>query len=686
MKKAFRKAFLSGSVGMLLAGHGAALAASQTDDSRRLPENRRLLEKVMVTAEAPDEGVQWQTDPRLPRQPVPASDGADYLKTIPGFTAVRNGGSNADPVLRGLFGSRLNLLSNAGSMPGACPSRMDNPMSYVAPETFDRLVVIKGPQTVAWGQGASAGTVRFERDMAHLEALGRHGHASAMLGSHGRRDAHLDSRAGFERGYVRVIGSHSEAKDYRAGDGGGRVPSHWHKWSADAVAGWTPDENTVLELSLGRGDGEARYAGRSMDGSAFKRDATTLRLEKTGFDGALQKLQASLYRNQADHVMDNYSLRQPNPRGMMPRPMASQVERLTQGGRAALEWRWPGVELVVGADAFNSSHTRRRAMGRGAYRAVPRMTDALMRNRGVFVEAGREAQAGSRWVAGLRHDRASVFDRRLAAESATAGQRRNRALGSGFVRYEWQGQAGLSGFAGLGQVRRMPDYWELFSPQRGPHGAANAFAGVQPERTTQLDIGLAWRSRALEAWLNAYLGRIDDYILFTYAPGPIGLRTQAGHVEARIRGLEAGVEYRPAEALTLGATLAQAWGENRTARAPLPQMPPLELRMSATWQAGNWSSGLLWRVVEAQTRIAPGQGSVIGRDLGQSPGFATLALNAGVRLSDRWQLSAGIDNLFDRAYSEHLNLSGSADFGYPADPVRILEPGRTLWMKLDFDY
>lgn len=34
-------------------------------------------------------------------------------------------------------------------------------------------------------------------------------------------------------------------------------------------------------------------------------------------------------------------------------------------------------------------------------------------------------------------------------------------------------------------------------------------------------------------------------------------------------------------------------------------------------------------------------------------------------------MTTGIDNLFNRTYSEHLNLAGSADFGYPALPVRI---------------
>ena len=84
----------------------------------------RTLDTLVVTAVAPSSPLQWVTDPRLPRQPVPASDGADYLKTVPGFSAIRNGGTNADPVLRGMSGSRLNILSNDGNLIGACPSCM----------------------------------------------------------------------------------------------------------------------------------------------------------------------------------------------------------------------------------------------------------------------------------------------------------------------------------------------------------------------------------------------------------------------------------------------------------------------------------------------------------------------------------------------------------------------------------
>ena len=97
-----------------------------------------------------DSPLTFITNPKTPRQPLPASDGTDYLKTIPGFSAIRNGGTNGDPVLRGMFGSRLNILTNGSAMPGACPARMDAPSSYISPETFDQLTVIKGPQTVLW--------------------------------------------------------------------------------------------------------------------------------------------------------------------------------------------------------------------------------------------------------------------------------------------------------------------------------------------------------------------------------------------------------------------------------------------------------------------------------------------------------------------------------------------------------
>ncbi|MCI1073723.1 TonB-dependent copper receptor [Stenotrophomonas maltophilia] len=669
---------------------GLAVAASLAHAAPA--EQARTLDTMVVTAAAPSSPLHWVTDPRLPRQPVPASDGADYLKTVPGFSAIRNGGTNGDPVLRGMFGSRLNILSNDGNLIGACPSRMDNPLSYIAPESFDRLTIIKGPQSVRWGAGASAGTVRFERDTPRFDEPGLRADASALAGSRNRNDQVLDLTLGHPTGYVRASGNRSEADDYKDGHGD-VVPSKWRKWNGDVAIGWTPDADTLLEISAGAGDAIARYAGRGMDGAAFERTSYAARFEKRNLPGAWDTLQANVYYNEADHVMDNYTLRTPNPHSMMPMPMASNVDRRTQGGRVSSEWRWQDVQLVAGVDGEDSRHRGRMGMGRDTYRQAAWETDANFRRYGVFTELTLGAGTDQRWISGLRIDRASARDERQSIRgmmgnrpNPSAGQTRKEWLGSGFLRYEQDLADGLTWYAGLGHSERMPDYWELFSPNHGPAGAVNAFTGVQPERTTQLDVGLQYKGPRVQAWVSAYAGQIQDYILFTYhGSGMMGM-SQARNVDARIAGAEAGLEVSLAEQWKLGGTLAYAWGENRDQQRPLPQMPPLEARLSANWEGERWSAGALLRAVTHQHRVADGQGNVVAQDLGPSAGFATFGLNAAYRFSSQLQLSAGVDNLFDRAYSEHLNLAGSADFGFPADPVRINEPGRSLWMKVNYRY
>lgn len=132
-----------------------------------------MLEDVVVTAPRSEEPLTVRTNPRAPRQPVPAHDGADYLKTIPGFSVIRKGGTDGDPVLRGMSGSRLNILLNGEVILGGCGGRMDPPTAYVFPAAYDRITVLKGPQTVLYGPGASAGTVLFERNTSRRG----HGHA-----------------------------------------------------------------------------------------------------------------------------------------------------------------------------------------------------------------------------------------------------------------------------------------------------------------------------------------------------------------------------------------------------------------------------------------------------------------------------------------------------------------------------
>ncbi|WP_323565487.1 TonB-dependent copper receptor [Pseudomonas sp. CCI4.2] len=658
-----------------------------------------VLEPTVITAVQQSSPLTIITNPKDPRQPVPASDGTDYLKTIPGFSAIRNGGTNGDPVLRGMFGSRLNIRTNGGLMLGACPFRMDAPSSYIAPETFDKLTVIKGPETVLWGPGASAGTVLFERGPEHFAQLGSRLSGSVLAGSNGRFDKVLDGAVGGPQGYLRAVGNQSQADDYKDG-GGHTVPSRWDKWNGDVSLGWTPDADTLLELTAGKGNGEARYAGRSMDGTQFKRESLGLKFEKSNLGGVLDKFETQVYYNYADHIMDNFRLRTPDPSSMMPMPMASEVDRRTLGGRMAATWKWTEVELITGVDALRSEHRVRDseyAMMTDTFTDTDEMAwskDAVEHNYGAFAELTWYAAERSRVITGARLDRALAKDYRqtlrsmsMSSSNPTAGDTRADTLPSGFARYEYDlADSPTTVYVGIGHVQRFPDYWELFSAGSGPAGTSNALSGVKPEKTTQIDFGVQYNRDDLQAWASGYVGQVQDYILFDYSTSMMGMSSsKAENVNARTLGGELGAAYRLTPNLKADATMAYAWGKNTSDGQALPQMPPLETRLGLTYQKGAWGAGALWRIVAEQNRVAVNQGNVVGQDFGKSAGFGVFSLNTSYRISKQLKVSTGVDNLLGKDYAEHLNLAGDAGFGYPGDKA-INEPGRTLWTKVDFSF
>lgn len=688
------------STALALALAAALVSAAQAADlaSAVQPDvASQTLDPVVVTAPAPIASLTVVVDPKAPYQPVPASDGADFLKSIPGFSVIRKGGSNGDPMLRGMAGSRLNVLVDGGQIGGGCPSRMDPPTAYISPELFDRVTVIKGPETVLYGPGNSAGTVLFDRDFKRYDAPGISLDGSLLGGSWGRNDQMLDMRAGTPTFYFGLSANHTHAQDYEDGDGQ-RVHSSWDRWNADATLGWTPDDDTRVELTAGQGNGQAAYAFSGMDGVKFLRRSVGLKLEREHVSSTISKLAAQVYYNYADHVMDNYTLRQPDPASMMPMAMASDVDRKTVGGRVAATLKLgESLSGVIGVDGSTNDHAGRiggpPGSMIGSYQDKPRRRDARMSSVGAFGEFTWRWAEKQRLISGARVDWAHArgYDLSVPAASSggmnmgmtatmTADASRSSTLPAGFVRYERDlASSPATFYAGIGHAERFPDYWELFG--RHVDTSVAAFTDTRPERTTQLDIGMQYHDPKMRAWISAYLGVVDDFILLHYGQGMMA-SSYASNVNARIAGGEAGMSYGFSRRLRADVSVAYAWGENRSDSRPLPQIPPLEARFGLNYDTGVWSTGALWRVATAQHRVAPGEGNIVGQDLGPTGGFAVFSLNGAYRLGNHVTLSAGVDNLFNRTYAEHVNAATVGLVGY-ANTVRVNEPGRTAWLKLN---
>lgn len=658
------------------------------------------LDPLVVTTTAPsDKPLETTIDAKAPAQPIPAQDGADILKTVPGFAVSRKGGADGEAVLRGQAGSRLSLLLDGESALGGCGHRMDPPTAYIFPAAFDHVTVLKGPQTVLYGPGNSAGVVLFERDLHRFESPGVVFDGSLIVASFGRNDQAATLRGGVPEFYALSAASRSESGDYRDGDGR-RVHSRYERSNMMAAAGWTPDANTQLELSGTVSEGHAAYGYSMMDATRLDRENVGLRFRKNAVSPLIAKIEGQVYYNSVDHVMDNYSLRSFTPSPMGTTPSASNPDHRLSGGRGLVVLNATLLTTAkFGVDFRSSRHRVRSTKNQPArpYQSLPRVADAAIDNCGVFGEVAQDLPLHQRLIAGLRLDEWRAEDKRTSiagmmssSPNPTAHERRKETHPEGFLRYEHDlnGRLGTV-FVGLGYTERAPDYWELIPNES--FGTKSSFR-VRPEKTIQLDPGLNLRRGPFTASVSTFYNEVSDYILVqTNVPktGGMGMAaskvTVTRNIEASSWGGEAGLDCRLDEHWKLDASLAYVRGRNRTDKLPLAQQPPLEARVGLAYMASAWSVGGLARFVDAQNRYALNQGTIVGQDLGRTGGFAVFSVNAGWSVSARALVTAGADNLFNRVYAEHLSRTSGAVTGYPVT-TRINEAGRTVWMRLTLKY
>ena len=639
-------------------------------------DSAHILAPIVVTAQQGNDahGLIVHANPKQPTQPIPAVDGAAYLQSIVGFNQIKNGGANGDVTFRGMFGSRIKILTDGTENLGACPSRMDNPASYVSPESYDKITVVKGPQTVQYAHTGSAATVIFEREPEQLtSAKPYRGQATVMLGSYGRLDQNVEAAVGDETKYARLNANRSIADSYQDG-AGNTVPSDWKKWNADLALGWTPNEDTWVELKGGKSDGEAVYAGRPMDGSKFARESLGLHVEKKNIGDVIKKVEAQVDYSYNDHVMDNFSLRKFNPADGMSMPMASNVARRTLNARVAMTQDWGKLQLISGIDSQKNEHTKRSGSLMSPYQNKARVGDMDFESYGAFGELSYAFNDQHKLVTGARVDQAKIDN--LATDTE-----RKETLPSGFVRIESELAEHVKTYAGLGYVERVPDYWELFSTKYH-QSAGTTFADLENEKTVQLDAGYQYEQGAFKSWASAYAGLINDYILTKYTSMT---DAHTRNVDATIAGAEVGMGYQFTDALQADVSAMYAWGENTTDNTPLPQISPLEGRLNLRYVQDRYTLGALLRVVDGQSRISKDEGNIVGYDLKESSGFGVLSLNGSYNLNKSVDVSVGVDNVLDKTYSEHLNKLGLNGTGSAAK-VQFNNSGRNYWARISMKF
>jgi iron complex outermembrane receptor protein len=627
-------------------------------------------------------------------------ESADILRDIPGVSGSRMGGHGTDPVIRGLGQTRLNVLLDGAYVHGGCPNRMDPPTAYAPPSSYEDITVIKGVQTLEYGGGGPGGTILFERETERFTAdEGLRADLEAGYRSNGDgRDVAADIAAGNEQAYARLIGSYVKANNYDDGDGN-EVRSGYKETSGTVIFGYTPNADTLLELSLEKQETrDLLFAGAGMDSPLADNDTYRLKFKRSDLPGALSSLRAELYRSEVEHVMDNYTLRTPaNPMMLMRAPSTSD----TTGGRVVAEVDSGLGQWKLGVDFQNNDRDATRTNDYSGMLNSVLWPGVTIDQTGVFGELTHPLDTRNRMIVGARYDRvtsdASKADvvpsmpplspNALYAMYYNGAQAEKRTENNwgGLLRLEHDLASGLGMvYAGLSRTVRTADATERFLASNGmtPDDRWVGNPGIDPEKHHQLEVGMQLQRNAWDLSASVYYNNVDGYILRDRFHQAGNNATIYRNVDATLYGTEVNLGYRWAANWRSEFGLAYVHADNDTDDRPIAQTPPLEGIASLEYNADNWDAGLRVRAAARQTRVDDDPLTGSGLDVDKTPGWAVVDVFGRYEVNDRVALNFGVDNLFDKNYAQHLNRSSAFD---PLQ-VQVNEPGVSAWVKLSAQF
>ena len=667
-----------------------------------------VLPEVEVIAEPPADPNQITIDLNDPTIP-PAVDAGELLRSVPGISAGRMGGHGVDPVIRGQKSNQLNIINDGAFTFGGCPNRMDPPTSTIAPETMDRVTVTKGYQSVTNGPGATGGTIRFDRDPPKVTADKPYAvKAGGGYDSNGAtRDGWLQATGGTEAGYVRGGGNWKSGENYKDGNDQ-KVRAAFSQFGGGLEAGWTP-RDTLLSLGYQYNKAEdVLFAGAGMDAPLDETDTIRLKFETRRLaTGALDTVRFNAYASLLDHVMDNYSLRV--PASAATRRNVVDADSDTYGGQFAADWLVGDTKLTTGMDVQVNNRDARRYSRVGsavdlesdAYLESVTWPDVTIGQYGLFGEGTIPFQSARRLKLGARYDHVAVdygaADQTTRQNTGTyntandlysayygkrAGDQTENNLG-GLIRFE-QDVGGTTLFAGLSRAVRTADATERGIAHK-PLGTNKAWVGnpnIDPEAHHQLDLGATTQARDWSLNGSVYYDRVQDFILRDSARGQSGIlksdnATIYRNVAAHMAGLDIGGQYRVATNWTIATDIAYTYAKNLDDDSAIAQIPPLSGSLSVSYAPEGWSLGSRMRWAATQTRVDSDVTTGSGQDTGETSGYAVFDLYGSYTVTEGFVLDAGVTNLLDHTYAEHLNRSSSFD----NTVTQVNEAGRSFYLR-----
>ncbi|MBM4169800.1 MAG: TonB-dependent receptor [Ignavibacteria bacterium] len=644
-----------------------------------------LVEEIVVTA---GRVVGYRQSDILIKETAahPQKDLGEFLRSVPNVSAIRRGGYGLDPVLRGFRSDQLNVqIDGEARVEGACPSRMDPPASHVTAGDLEKIEVLKGPFALRFGPsfGGVINLVMAAPEQYETWSVGGNltsGYDSTFNGWQNR----LTINGGSRLYDFRLSGGIKKYGDYTDGHGE-TVPSNFTKRDFTLKFGVNPLVQHRLQLSLRHvAARDIQFPSLPMD---ERKDDTRILIADyaaKNLSSVLASLTLKAYRSDVDHTMDNRF-----------RPTAATVTAETHvstavsGARAEVGMIVGSSVLFVGTDFMRTEKSGLRTRtfltgpraGATAFDNV--WQDARITNAGVFLEY-RSAIAGFQFIGSWRLDVNSASpDKPDAGFRDLYGSLKlkqiNPSFSFGLTRtlsrnVELAAHAGR-GVRSAGIAERYINFFPIGLDRLDYVG--NPF--LKPEVNTTIDVGLRGRTMIGTVSGSLFYSHVTDYISSEITPLPaknpdvFGVKRFCNIESATLAGFELTSVTEVADYLHLQLKASYTRARNNRAREPLPEIPPLDMTavLAATMMGGKVLPEVSVRAAAAQRDISPSFGET------PTPGF--VVVNGALRLKPHRVINAtiGVNNVFNKAYYEHLNRRLRTT-GTP-----INEPGRSFFANIE---
>lgn len=622
-----------------------------------------------------------------------AHDGAALLSDIPGISSIRkSGGYGFDPVVRGFKYDQVNIvLDGVQSAVAACPNRMDPPSSQMAPNMIDRIEILKGPHQLRYGSAFGA-TINFAGVQPNFsETQNVYGRLSGGYENNGGilRSEGLLGLSG--RYYdLGVFASWSQGNDYKSGNGS-TIQSDFLRGSFGSNLGLKVSPNQLVKITAIRNLArDADFPALAMD---LRDDDTWLLKVQHEIKLNRHHLRAfntAIFGSLVDHLMDN-GLKILDPRMMN---ASNNAKTRALGGRTEGTWQFQNGRLFSGLDirAEEAEGTRVREFLLGPNAGKIFYDNAWQNGRitrsAAFAEyQWRKSSLQLVFSGRLEMNQAKILDAQpefTEINPETSVQQFNPSFSVGGIKnYSsnialglWLGRAQRSGSLTERYINYLTvglDPYEL---------VGNPI--LKPEVNHQIDFTFQYRRQQITINADVFASYLQDFISSTIdpdlkprLPNSPGVRQFTNLNEALLTGMEVEFNHAISAHISQRFSVAYTYGQDISRSQALPEIAPLDIRyqLRGSWWQDRLQPEISLRQVASQNRISGEFGET------RTPSFFLADVGIKYQLLENMKIAAGILNVFDENYYEHLTRSTAANRSIP-----VYAPGRSFSVSISLDF